>query len=253
MPLDYTGTDVSQEKDGLPPGEAGPSPTALWPGEESMRRAFAALIKKTPLYPALRTLLRRKREAKEVAGWERRGRTLPPPHRVKQTVLKQLARQYGLTVFIETGTFDGDMVDALKGSFSQIYSIELSPRLHERAKVWFQGRSHIRLLQGDSATILRSLVEKLTVPALFWLDAHYSAGITAKGEVDTPILAELTHILAAPDLGHVIVIDDARAFGKDPAYPTISELCDFIRARRKNVQIQVEGDSVRVIPGSAPA
>ncbi len=217
-----------------------------------MRRAFTSVIRKTPLYPALRTLLRRRREAKELSGWERRGRPLPPPHRVKQTVLKQLARQHGLTVFVETGTFDGDMVDALKGCFSRIYSIELSPRLHERAKMWFRSRSHIRLLQGDSATILSSLVETLTVPALFWLDAHYSAGNTARGEVDTPILAELAHILDAPDLGHVIVIDDARAFGRDPAYPTLDDLCDFIRARRKNVQITVEGDSVRVVPGPGP-
>ena len=91
-------------------------------------------------------------------------------------------------------------------------------------------------------------MEKLSVPALFWLDAHYSAGVTARGEVDTPLLAELGHILAGRDLGHVIVIDDARALGRDPAYPTIDELRDFILARRRNVQISVEGDSVRVIP-----
>ena len=68
-----------------------------------MRDALARLIKKTPLYPALRTWLRRRREAKELAGWERRGRTVPPPHRVKQAVLKQLARQQGLTVLVDSG------------------------------------------------------------------------------------------------------------------------------------------------------
>ena len=31
-------------------------------------------------------------------------------------------------------------------------------------------------------------------PAIFWLDGHYSAGITAMGEQATPIFKELTHI-----------------------------------------------------------
>ena len=69
--------------------------------------------------------------------------------------------------------------------------------------MWFRGRSHIQLLQGDSATILSSLVETLTVPALFWLDGHDSAGNTGPGEASTP-----------------------------PAYPTLGDLCDIIRAAR---------------------
>jgi hypothetical protein len=216
-----------------------------------MRRAITSVIGKNT------ALLRAENLAAEETARPRNspiGNGAAGPHRVKQTLLKQLARQYGLTVFIETGTFDGDMVDALKGSFSRIHSIEPSPRLYERATVLFRGRSHIELLQGDSATILgSSFIGTLAVPALFWLDAHYSAGITARGEVDTPILAELAHVLDAPDRGHVIVIDDARAFGRDPAYPTLGDLCDFIRTRRKNVQMSVEGDSVRVIPSPTPS
>jgi hypothetical protein len=213
-----------------------------------MRDALARLIKKTPLYPAVRTRLRRKREARELAGWERRGRTVPPPHRVEQAVLKQLARQHGLAVLVETGTFDGGMVDALSNSFSQIYYIEPCPQLHERAKVWLRGRPHIRLLQGDSATILGSLVEKLSLPALFRLDAHYSTGVTARAR--STRLALPSSVTSSPgrDLRHVVIIDDARALGRDPAYPTVAELRDFIPARRGNVQISVEGDSVRVIP-----
>jgi hypothetical protein len=44
----------------------------------------------------------------------------------------------------------------------------------------------------------------------------------------------------------VIIIDDARCFGTDPAYPTIDEIKGFIHARRENAQITVEGDSIRV-------
>ena len=38
------------------------------------------------------------------------------------------------------------------------------------------------------------LVRQLDGPALFWLDGHYSGGDTAKGELDTPVSAELESI-----------------------------------------------------------
>lgn len=217
-----------------------------------MKQTIKNLFRRTPLYPPLRILLRRRQEAKQVARWERRGRTAPPPHCVKQKVLKQLTREHGLTVLVETGTYYGEMIDALENDFKRIYSIELSPELHERAKRRFRRKPHIELLQGDSAIVIAALIESLDTPALFWLDAHYSCGHTARGENDTPIYAELDHILGGQDLGHVIVIDDARLFGTDPAYPTLDELRDFIRSRRTNVEIAVEDDSIRVVPSHAP-
>lgn len=88
----------------------------------------------------------------------------------------------------------------------------------------------------------------LDQPALFWLDGHYSGGETAQGEKDTPIYEELDRILDAPDRDHVIIIDDARCFGRDRDYPSIQELSDFVRSRRPNVDIAVQDDSIRIKP-----
>jgi hypothetical protein len=149
-------------------------------------------------------------------------------------------------VLVETGTFLGDMVEAMKRHFDKIYSIELSEELFGKAKHRFASESHITLIHGDSGKALEEVMKELTQPTLFWLDGHYSAGITAKGEMDTPICEELKHILNARPLGHVIIIDDARAFGNDPAYPRVEELREFVGSKRESV-MTVEDDTIRIV------
>ena len=173
---------------------------------------------------------------------------MPPPHVVKQGVLRSYARRYDLKIFVETGTYRGDMVEAMKPLFEKIYSIELSEQLCDAARKRFQADRHVELIHGDSGKELGRIMERIDRPALFWLDGHYSAGETARGEHETPVREELEHIFRAPDLGHVIVIDDARAFGTDPAYPTFEELGKYVRSRRPRARVLVEDDSIRITP-----
>lgn len=207
---------------------------------------------KTPLKSAVRAWIERRREDREVADWVRRGRPLPPPHVVKQRTLREYARRYGLRVLVETGTYLGDMVEAMRGDFDRIYSIELGDELHRRARERFRAFDHVELLHGDSGVVLSTLMPRLSQPTLFWLDGHYSAGITARGATDTPVLEELRHILEAPHAGHVIVIDDAWCFGTDPAYPTLEALFAHVHALSSRVDVHVEDDRVRITPLSAP-
>ena len=213
-----------------------------------MNLLMEKIITKTPLYDSLRNLVIRKRELKQLADWERNGRPIPPPHIVKQQTLKTFSKRYGLKILVETGTYYGDMVEAMKDVFNQLYSIELSTELYKKAKKRFKGEKHIELICGDSGLELMNLMSKIDQPTLFWLDGHYSAGVTAKGEKDTPIYEELNHILNSTDKGHVIIIDDARCFGADPNYPSIKELCDFIKSKRANLDIVIQDDCIRVIP-----
>lgn len=209
-----------------------------------MKSTLKELIKRTPIYPALRTL-RQRREFKE---WERHGRPAPSPHIVKQRTIREFAERFGVSILIETGTYYGDMVEAMKDYFSRIYSIELSNELYEKAKSRFAGDNRIEIIHGDSGIELGKLIARLDQPALFWLDGHYSAGETAKGDKDTPIYEELTHIFVCPQKGHIIIIDDARLFGTDPAYPSIDELSGFVKSNSPNVKIEVENDSIRIFP-----
>jgi len=107
---------------------------------------------------------------------------------------------------------------------------------------------NVKIIQGDSGDIIGELIREIKQPALFWLDGHYSAGDTAKGEKSTPVLKELKHILSAKDLRHVILVDDARAFGKAEDYPSLEELQDFVISLRKNVEIINKDDIIRILP-----
>lgn len=197
----------------------------------------------------LRARVQRRPNALE--EWERQGRPAPPPHVVKQRVLRQYAERYHLRILVETGTYRGDMVAAMKPVFDKIYSIELSDALFEQARRRFARDATVELIHGDSGRELGALLERIAQPALFWLDGHYSAGDTVRGEKDTPLYEELDHILRAPDRGHVIIIDDARCFGSDPAYPTLAALRDYVLARRPHLQVAVADDSIRITPPAA--
>jgi hypothetical protein len=185
---------------------------------------------------------------KAIREWERNGKPAPPPHVVKQQNLRHIARQYGLKTLIETGTYYGDMIDALKRDFEKIYSIELGDELHGQAVRRFAGQAHVELIHGDSGRVLQDLIARIKTPSLFWLDGHYSAGVTARGEKDTPIMEELSHIFSSPDIGHVIVVDDAHCFGVEPGYPSIEGLIEVVKAQRPNSSIVVVDNAIRIAP-----
>jgi hypothetical protein len=216
-----------------------------------MKQLMKQIIKKTPLYHPLRNLVVKRRQIKELDEWERNGKPVPPPHIVKQQTLQTYSERFGLKILVETGTYYGDMVEAMKEVFDRIYSIELSNDLHKQAKMRFKRADNIELIHGNSGTELQRIMDKINQPTLFWLDAHYSAGATARGEKDSPIYEELGHILNAFDGGHVIIVDDARYFGTDPAYPSIEKLSEFVQSKRSNLEIAVQNDSIRITPNNS--
>ena len=200
-----------------------------------------------PGYYTVRRFVRQQRDAKEAARWEAMGRVGPPPHLVKQRMLIEYVRAYELRVFIETGTYYGDMVEAMTPFVERVVSIELSRELFEASRRRFHGDPKVRLLHGDSGQQLGDVVRCLDQPALFWLDGHFSAGETARGGRETPIFDELAHILPS-SLPHVIAIDDARCFGSARGYPTLDELQHFVRARRRDLAITVDRDCIQITP-----
>jgi hypothetical protein len=211
---------------------------------EIVKHAF----QKTPFYDPLRRWAAKRRGVAALAEWEKRGRPIPPPHIVKQKILRDYSKKYSLRILVETGTCYGDMVDAMKADFDQIYSIELDKDLYEKAFRRFRKAKNVELIHGDSGIELEGLMKRMDQPALFWLDGHYSAGVTARGAKDTPIREELHHILHSNDLGHVVIIDDARCFGQDPAYPSIEELDKMILSLRPNMDIVIQDDIIRITP-----
>jgi len=229
------------------------------------RRLLKKIIKASPFYPAFLSAQKRRQIAglvrqgefsqaaptseeveRVLHEWERQGRPVPPPPVYKQSTLRAYARQFGLQVLIETGTYLGDTVEASKDQFRRIYSVELSAQLAKLTKRRFQHDEHITILQGDSEQVLPVLLSEMQEPCLFWLDGHYSEGITALGKSVTPILGELETILAHPVQDHVILIDDAREFRHENNYLTLEELRAFVAGHRPDLLFEVKDDIIRL-------
>jgi hypothetical protein len=196
------------------------------------------------MHPAVRPL----NERRIALQWRLTGRPVPPPPTVKAFVVKEYQRRFGLRVFVETGTFAGGMIDAVRNRFDRITSIELDPGWHARAVERFRAYPHITLLQGDSGVRLQEVLDTLTAPALFWLDAHYSGPATARGVLDSPIVGELTAIRAHPIAGHVVLIDDMHIFKGRDGYPTVDELIRWIHGTDPAGVVEVRDDILRWHP-----
>ena len=104
---------------------------------------------------------------------------------------------------------------------------------------------------GDSSRVLSEVLPRITEPCLFWLDAHHSGGVTARGPVDTPIMAELQLIFDARIPRAVILIDDARCFVGENDYPTLDALRQFVLENRPTWAVEVQDDIIRISDPSA--
>ena len=193
-------------------------------------------------------VVRRWREDAQAGKWIRSGRPIPPPHIVKQQVLRHHRERFGLSTLIETGTYQGDMIHAMRDAFSRIYSIELDERLYRRALKRFKGMPHVTILQGDSGVVLKRVLSEETEPCLLWLDGHYSGSGTARGDLDTPIEAELRAVLRDRNKRHVILVDDARLFNGIDGYPTVKEIEALVAAERPDCIVEVADDVIRICP-----
>jgi hypothetical protein len=207
-----------------------------------MLNSIKQVIKRTLPEDVLK--LRRDLEARRM--WEKQGRPSPPPHIIKEELIRDYAKKFNTNILIETGTYLGDMVHAMKKSFSRIISFELDQTLAAQAQNRFASDNHIQIIEGDSGKLLGDHLATINESCLFWLDGHYSGGITAKGTLVTPIKNELTSILSHPVDGHVILIDDARCFTGEDDYPTLDELRNFVAERKPNHKFSVEHDCIRI-------
>jgi len=211
-----------------------------------------ASLRATGLYHPLRDWRRdrlfKRRGRESVLRWESAGRPAPPPDTVKYDCIRRYAEARRIAVLVETGTFRGDAIFALRRVFREIHSIELSPELHARAVLDLGHLGHIHLHLGDSASELPRIAAQLGCPAIFWLDGHFCSGPSARGQKDTPIFEELSFLLGRPAGEDVVLIDDARLFNGRDGYPSIDELRGMVHAKRPSASFEVEGDITRIAP-----
>ena len=134
--------------------------------------------------------------------------------------------------WIEAGTYLGDTTEVLSQSAPMVYSIEPSEALVEKARMRFAGAKNVHILHGLSEAELPKLLSQNALrnaTVNFWLDGHYSAGITHQGPQETPIIEELQAIeQSLASLKKVAVfIDDIRCFAPNSPYPTLDYLVNW--------------------------
>jgi hypothetical protein len=154
----------------------------------------------------------------------------------KEELIKRLAQEGHFTVFVETGTFFGDMLAGLEPYFEKLYSVELSAELYEYAKRRFKKHGQVRLFCGDSRAILPRVLRMFSEPALFWLDAHRIPDVPSwkcfpvAGNMN-PLLAELESI---KDERHLILVDNVDDLNGENGSPTLKE----VQAKVKQIRIE---------------
>lgn len=170
----------------------------------------------------------------------------PPP--VKRMVINSYLTRYDLRHFVETGTYRGDTLNYVAmNRLVQTQSIELSDSYYKAAIRRFARYPNVSLLHGDSEKLMPQVISSLQAPALFWLDGHYSGGLTAKGDRETPVSAELQSIFSSSIEGHVILIDDVRSFNGSHDYPHLDEFMAIIR-KDSRYHVDISTDILRLTP-----
>jgi|SRR5579863_7539656 len=191
--------------------------------------------------------LKKQRDKKQFKEWQKGIFAGSPPHIVKQLAIADYQLKYGSTILVETGTYLGDMIEAQKTRFNKIISIELGVTLYNKAKRRFRNDKNITIVQGDSGKVLPAIMKDLNEPAIFWLDGHYSAGITSKGDKECPIFEELDAIFKNNEFNHIILIDDARCFVGEGDYPAIEKLTEYVQSKNEKYQVEVKDDIIRYV------
>lgn len=168
------------------------------------------------------------------------------PDVLKRRVLASYARRYGLNIFVESGTYLGATVAFMRKCCRQVYSIEFQAHLARAAQLRFVNDSAIRILEGDSSTLIGQVVATLQEPALFWLDGHFAPGTARHGEAACPTLQELSVVLKDERHKHVVLVDDARDFRGQGGYPTLDAFIQFVHAAKPNAHTEVRDDIIRI-------
>lgn len=173
---------------------------------------------------------------------------------IPRQIVTELARHAGCTAFVETGTYRGDTTRWAATEFEAVHTIEWSKDLFELHSDELKSIPCVTPHQGDSKDVLPEVVADLGAQrALYWLDGHWSGGITAGEGDECPVMNELACLRNRPQ--DVILIDDARFFLSAPPrphhpaeWPTMSDIVRALPEQGRQQLIQVIDDVIFIVP-----
>ena len=180
------------------------------------------------------------RDLRQTVSWIQRRFAAPAPGIVKRRVL--LRNGFPGATWIETGTYRGDTTRFLSSLAEAVISIEADPTLATNARRRLASRKNVRIIEGRSEDVLPTLLPSIEGNVNFWLDGHYSAGMTFRGP--SPIELELKSIGASLTrwTAVAVLVDDVRLFSNEniEGYPPLRVLVDW--AERTGLWWSIEHD-----------
>ena len=170
----------------------------------------------------------------QLIDWNKNKNFGPPsPHFIKQSVLLRHAIKN--SKWVETGTYLGSTTSLLSEKFRLVHTIEPSKECLKIAKANLKGKNNIIFHYGTSEECLENICKSLSGDICFWLDGHFSSGITFKGDKETPIKYELETISKyIKNFNNVLIlIDDIRSSHIDKDnYPSLDFYVDWANSNQ---------------------
>ena len=178
-----------------------------------------------------------------IKHWGKNNYLESAPQFIKEFVFEK----YGVTdaPWVESGTYLGKTTNFLRKRYPHVYSIEPEFKLYNAASKRFNEKN-VTLYNDISENVFPKLLKNLYGDVNFWLDGHYSEGITFKGEKDCPVENELNAIeINWNNFKKVtILVDDVRCFLPNNSlysdYPSIDYLVDWARKFKMSWRIEFD-------------
>jgi len=136
------------------------------------------------------------------------------------------------SVFVETGTYEGNTIDRVAKSKkdTQLISLELSGIYSARCKKRFEQNPMITIHKANSKYDLGKIIKDINEPITFWLDSHWSESphVVCDPEIFCPILFELDQIKAHAIKTHTIMVNDLSLLNMKHFLITVEQICKKI-------------------------
>ena len=135
----------------------------------------------TALYPKIKAL----GHYPDYLWWVLRGKPVRSPHLLKQMTVVAYGRKHQLLTLVETGTYHGEMVNAVLGHFDRIYSIQLNPEWADFARRRFAQHPEVHIVQGSSQEKVAEVLAEMNEP----LCSGWTRHITASADLSPATLS----------------------------------------------------------------
>jgi hypothetical protein len=171
---------------------------------------------------------------------------------INKPLIEQLAKQFNIQNFIETGTYLGGTSSWAAGVFNEVHTIEIGEELFQETSNKFKHLKNLHFHLGDSKDVLPKIIPVIQGSAVFWLDGHWCGRNTGGKYNECPIMDELAQAVQVKD--SVILIDDLRYFlGPNPYdhgenYPTVDSVMRYLMQALPTNFITLHDDTLICAP-----